>query len=102
MRSATVVAAAASVSALAAPAAFGGAYSDQVEAFNPTHYYRLDETTRGAVTDSATAPPALIHGTHEGQFPPAEVGSFGVPLPGFDDGNRAIFNGNAGGVNLGP
>jgi hypothetical protein len=74
-------------------------YPSAVLALNPTHYYRLDETVMGAVSDTGTGPlPAM----HEGSFPPAEVGAPGADMPGFDANNRAIFDNNAGGVRLGP
>jgi hypothetical protein len=100
MRIRTAFASAASFAILAASAARGGHYADTVRSFNPTHFYRLDETQNGQVTDIGTG--SLIHGMHEGQFPPGQVGTDGVPLPGFDASNRSILHGNAAGVNLGP
>jgi hypothetical protein len=113
--------------ALAAPTAHGDAYSDAVQALNPTHYYRLNETAIGAVTDVGSAP---INGTHEGNgvAAPTEVPLIGeitgypgvpgpdavykynpetmvlttIPLPGFDASNRALFSNNGLAVNLGP
>jgi Concanavalin A-like lectin/glucanases superfamily len=99
MRLSTAFTAAALVSLLAASAAHGGHYADTVRSFNPTHFYRLDETQQGQVTDAGTG--SLIHGTHEGAFPPGQVGVDGVPLPGFDANNRSMLHGNAAGVNLG-
>ncbi len=112
---------------LAAPTVRGDAYSDAVQALNPTHYYRLDETTIGTVTDIGSAP---IHGQHEGNglAAPDEVPLLGeitgypgvpgpnavykynpetmelttIPLPGFDASNRALFTNNGLAVNLGP
>jgi hypothetical protein len=109
---------------------FGDAYSDAVMALSPTHYYRLDETTIGTVTDIGTNP---IHGMHEGQgdmapnpIPPLPdsdpftgvgfVGAPGpdvvhkfdgatvteIPLPGFDAANRSLFANGGLAVNLGP
>jgi len=103
------------------------AYSDAVTALNPTHYYRLDETTLGAVIDTGSNP---INGMHEGDgvdasapTPPAlgdglgQVGVAGpdnvykydpdtavlttIPLPGFSPNNRAIFNNDSLAINLG-
>ena len=74
-------------------------YPSAVEALSPTHYYRLDEITMGAVSDTGTTP---IPAVHEGSFPPAEAGTPGPSLPGFAGNNRALFNNNAGGVRLGP
>jgi hypothetical protein len=110
-----------------APPVFGDAYSDAVTALNPTHYYRLDETTIGTVTDIGAAP---INGMHEGvgvdasaPTPPelgeglGQVGVAGpdnvykydpvtqilttIPLPGFSPANRALFNNDSLAVNLG-
>jgi hypothetical protein len=109
----------------------GDAYSDAVAALNPTHYYRLNETTIGTVTDTGSMP---IHGMHEGSgdmapnpIPPVAdaapdyigvgyVGAPGpdvvykfdgatvteIPLPGFDASNRSLFANGALAVNLGP
>jgi hypothetical protein len=85
---------------MAAAVARGGPYSDAVQALGPTHYYRLDETAVGQATDTGSGP--LIHGMHEGAYPPGEVGAEGVPLPGFDAGNRSVLANNTAGVNLGP
>ena len=74
-------------------------YPSAVQALNPTHYYRLDETAMGAVADTGTAP---IPAQHEGLFPPAEIGTTGPAVPGFDANNRALFDNDAGGVRLGP
>lgn len=82
--------------------AVGGAivdYPSAVAELNPTHYYRLNETAMGAVADIGSSP---LPGTHEGSFPPAEVAAEGPNLPGLDSTNKALFNNNAGGVNLGP
>jgi hypothetical protein len=111
--------------------AVGDAYSDAVVALNPTHYYRLDETTIGTVTDIGSSP---INGMHEGTgdmapnpIPPVAdvgpdylgvgyVGAPGpdvvhkfdgttvtqIPLPGFDAGNRSLFANGGLAVNLGP
>lgn len=104
----------------------GDAYSNAVQALNPTHYYRLDETVVGTVTDIGAFP---VNGTHEGDGVPASdpevqlgegVGQVGVPgpdnvykydpvtqilttipLPGFSPTNRAIFNNDSLAVNLG-
>jgi hypothetical protein len=100
MRFSKALTAAAWLCLLAAPAAHGGNYADTVRSFNPTHFYRLDETQNGQATDTGTG--TLIHGTHEGAFPPGQVGADGVPLAGFDASNRSILSGNAAGVNLGP
>ena len=100
MRFSTALTAAVWVFLLPAPAAHGGNYADTVRSFNPTHFYRLDETQNGQATDTGTG--TLIHGTHEGAFPPGQVGADGVPLAGFDASNRSILSGNAAGVNLGP
>jgi hypothetical protein len=106
--------------------ALADAYSDAVQALAPTHYYRLDETTVGAVTDIGSSP---INGTHEGIGVPASdperilqdgAGQAGVagpdnvykynpdtqvlttiPLPGFSATNRALFNNDSLAVNLG-
>ncbi len=73
-------------------------YPSAVQAMNPTHYYRLDETAMGAVSDTGTAPsPAQ----HEGSFPPAEVGGVGPAVSGFAAGNKALYNNDGGGVALG-
>jgi hypothetical protein len=108
----------------------GDAYSDAVNALNPTHYYRLDETSIGTVTDVGSSP---IHGMHEGTgdmapnpippLPEADpytgvgyVGAPGpdvvykfdgatvtqIPLPGFDANNRSLFANGGLAVNLGP
>lgn len=102
------------------------AYSDAVLALAPTHYYHLDETTVGTVTDVGAFP---INGTHEGVGVPASdperflqdgAGQTGVagpdnvykynpdtqvlttiPLPGFSPNNRALFNNDSLAVNLG-
>jgi hypothetical protein len=107
-------------------AARADAYSDAVQALSPTHYYRLDETTIGTVTDTGSNP---INGTHEGvgvdaSATPAELGDGNgqvgvagpdnvykfdpvtqeltiIPLPGFSPANRAIFNNDSLAVNLG-
>jgi hypothetical protein len=100
MRLSTAFTAAALISWFGTPVALGGNYADTVRSFNPTHFYRLDETQQGQATDTGTG--TLIHGMHEGQFPPGQVGVDGVPLPGFDASNRSILAGNAAGVNLGP
>lgn len=84
---------------LTAPAAIVD-YPSAVQALNPDHHYRLDETVMGTVADTGVGP--LIAGAHEGPFPPAEAGVAGPDLPGFDANNRALFDNNAGGVNLGP
>jgi hypothetical protein len=109
----------------------GDDYSDAVMALNPTHYYRLNETTIGTVTDTGSSP---INGTHEGtgDMPPnpvppvadvgpdymgtGYVGAPGpdivykfdgttvteIPLPGFDANNRSLFANGGLAVNLGP
>lgn len=97
VRFATVFGTAISAWMLSADAAIVD-YPSAVQALNPTHYYRLDETAMGAVADTGTAPSPAAH---EGSFPPAEVGAAGVPLPGFDGNNKALSNNDAGGVNLG-
>ena len=104
----------------------GDAYSDAVNALNPTHYYHLDEAVVGTVTDSGAFP---INGTHEGVGVNAadpeiqlgegagQVGVAGpdnvykydpvtqilttIPLPGFSPSNRALFNNDSLAVNLG-
>lgn len=104
----------------------GDAYSDAVNALNPTHYYHLDEAVVGTVTDSGAFP---INGTHEGIGVNAadpevllgegtgQVGVAGpdnvykydpvtqilttIPLPGFSPNNRALFNNDSLAVNLG-
>lgn len=99
MNKCAVAAAAASVWMLSASAAIVD-YPSAVSELNPTHYYRLNETAVGAVADIGSSP---TPGTHEGSFPPAEVAAEGPNLPGLDaSNNTALFNNNAGGVNLGP
>jgi hypothetical protein len=106
--------------------ALGDAYSDAVLALNPTHYYRLDETVIGTVTDIGSHP---IHGTHEGfgvnasdearevgdgagqvgvagpdnvyKYDPVTAILTTIPLPGFSPTNRAIFNNDSLAINLG-
>ena len=111
--------------------ALGDSYSDAVAALNPTHYYRLNETAIGTVTDIGSSP---INGVHEGNgdmapnpIPPVAdvgpdytgvgyVGAPGpdvvykfdgttvtqIPLPGFDASNRSLFANGGLAVNLGP
>jgi hypothetical protein len=75
-------------------------YPSAVQALSPNHYYRLNETVMGAVSDIGSTP---LPAAHEGSFPPAEVGVDGAPdLPGLTPGNRALFDNNFGGVRLGP
>lgn len=104
----------------------GDAYSDAVMALNPTHYYRLDETTIGTTTDTGAFP---INGTHEGigvnaaeperllgdgagqvgvagpdfvyKYDPVSTILTTIPLPGFSPSNRAMFNNDSLAVNLG-
>jgi len=71
-------------------------YPSAVQALSPTHYYRLDETVAGTVADNGSSPAPAAH---EGS---PSVGAPGVPLEGFPANNRALFDNNAGGVNLGP
>ena len=114
------------VLALTPAVTHGDAYSDAVNALNPTHYYHLDEAVVGTVTDSGAFP---INGTHEGVGLNAadpevllgdgtgQVGVAGpdnvykydpvtqilttIPLPGFSPTNRALFNNDSLAVNLG-
>lgn len=114
------------VEALAIRTVRSDAYSDAVQALSPTHYYRLDETTIGTVTDTGTSP---INGVHEGvgviataparevQDGSGQVGVAGpdkaykynpatqvlttIPLTGFSPDNRALFNNDSLAVNLG-
>ena len=95
VQSAAIFASALLVSVLSASAAIVD-YPSAVDALHPTHHYRLDETTFGAVTDTGTNPLAAMH---EGA---PEVGAPGVPLEGFGSTNYALFDNDAGGVNLGP
>jgi hypothetical protein len=111
---------------LTVPTARGDAYSDAVNALNPTHYYQLNETTIGTVTDTGSHP---INGTHEGvgvnaadpevflseglgqvgvagpdavyKYDPISTVLTTIPLPGFSPANRAIFNNDSLAVNLG-
>ena len=104
----------------------GDAYSDAVSALNPTHYYRLDETVIGTVTDIGSFP---VNGTHEGvgvnaadpevllgdlvgqvgvpgpdnvyKYDPTTAELTTIPLPGFSPNNRAIFNNDSLAINLG-
>jgi hypothetical protein len=126
-----LVAVAATAWAQCAESVRADAYSDAVLALNPTHYYRLNETAIGTVTDVGSSP---IHGTHEGNgdmppnpMPPVAdvapdymgtgyVGAPGpdivykfdgttvteIPLPGFDANNRSLFANGGLAVNLGP
>ncbi len=126
LKTAGLFAAGLGVCSLACATARGDAYSSAVMALNPTHYYQLNETTIGSVTDSGAFP---IAGTHEGVGSNAadpevflgdglgQVGVAGpdnvykydpvtailttIPLPGFSPSNRAIFNNDSLAVNLG-
>ena len=93
MKRSTILAAAASTWAASTAHA---SFSNAVLNLQPDHYYKLDETTPGVVTDFGTHP---INGMHEGT---PTVGADGVPLPGFDPANKALFCNELGGVNLGP
>jgi hypothetical protein len=75
-------------------------YPAAVIALTPDHYYRLDETSPGTVTDVGASP---IDGAHAGDFGAtgAVVGVEGVSLPGFSGGNKAFWAHGAGAVNLG-
>ncbi|RIK88918.1 MAG: hypothetical protein DCC67_00075 [Planctomycetota bacterium] len=101
-----------------------GDYAAAVTALNPTHYYRLDETSIGTVINTGSSG---LNGTHEGLgvgAPNTEpqvgdllgyAGSAGpdavykwdganlttIPLPGFNAGNKSLFTNNALAVNLG-
>jgi hypothetical protein len=75
-------------------------YPSAVQALAPNHYYRLDETAMGAVSDIGSSP---LPAAHEGLFPPAQAGVDGpLDLPGLTPGNRALFDNNTGGVRIGP
>jgi hypothetical protein len=91
-------------------------YADAVLSLDPTHYYRLNETNYGFVTDTGTNP---INGFHEGQdqfgdipavgdnlgfvgAPGPDVAADGTPLVGFDSENVSLFSNNALAVALGP
>jgi hypothetical protein len=100
----------------ATTSALGGAYSDAVLALSPTHYYRLNETTFGAVADTGTA---SITAKHEGVYdvngtaavgdnlgvlaaPGPNVDKNGNLYLGFDASNKSLFANNAPAVDLGP
>ena len=75
-------------------------YATELLSLNPDHYYQLNETTAGAVTDSGTNP---LSATHAGTFGVggAEVGVTGVTLPGFVANNKALSCNDMGGIQLG-
>ena len=95
VQSAVVFGCAFFVSILSASAAIVD-YPSAVDALNPTHHYRLDETVFGSVADTGVSP---LAGMHEGA---PEIGAPGVPLEGFGANNLALFDNNNGGVRLGP
>jgi hypothetical protein len=77
-------------------------YRSAVEALNPTHYWRLDETTGGAGTiavDSA----GDVDGTYAGNIGP-ELGELGVEGPEVNiaPGNVAFNANNMASVDIGP
>jgi hypothetical protein len=114
------------VCALACQSTRGDAYSSAVMGLKPTHYYRLNETVIGSVTDTGEYP---INGTHEGvgrnaaapqvllgagmgqvgvagpdkvyKYDPATAVLTTIPLLGFGGENRAMFNNDSLAVNLG-
>jgi hypothetical protein len=124
-RTSCLVVAVAGAWSISAQLGLADAYSDAVQALAPTHYYRLDETTIGTVTDIGSSP---INGTHEGTglvspnpepFPGDDIGFAGaagpdvvykwdgvslttIPLPGFAAANRSLFANGGLAVNLGP
>ena len=75
-------------------------YPAAVTALRPNHYYCLDETSVGTVTDIGTSP---INGAHAGDFGVGvgAVGVQGVTLPGFPGENKAFLANRAAAVNLG-
>jgi hypothetical protein len=75
-------------------------YPAAVTALGPNHYYRLDETAVGTVTDIGTS---RTNGAHAGDFGATGgvLGVQGVTLPGFSGENKALWANDAGAVNLG-
>ncbi|MBN1853589.1 MAG: hypothetical protein JW829_12730 [Pirellulales bacterium] len=85
--------------------AYSDDYSDAVNALNPAHYYRLNETVADTITptvaDTGSAP---LFGIHEGNWSGGSNAQVHVPgpnLPGFDASNGAILLHDAGAINLG-
>ncbi len=100
---------------LLAPANAGN-YSNAVLRLDPTHYYRLNETSDGEVIDVGTMP---TNAQHQGDFgdeddlfvgsgfavvgaPGPDVTWDGEALKGFEPDNVSLFTNNSGSVDLGP
>jgi hypothetical protein len=75
-------------------------YESAVLALNPTHYWRLNETTQGSAIDAVGG----LNGTHQGFFDTGlgEVGVPGPPVSGLEPGNLAFGANNFASVGLGP
>ncbi|MCA9189887.1 MAG: hypothetical protein KDA99_29890, partial [Planctomycetales bacterium] len=79
----------------------GNEYASAVMALNPTHYWRLNETTEGMAIDEK----GTLNGTHQGVFAPGFAGEVGVPgpdVPGLEIDNVAFGAFNAASIGLGP
>lgn len=78
-------------------------YESTVLSLNPSHYWKLNETTVNTVTPSVIDSAGSITGQHGGFFDPGE-GAAGVPGPPVDisPGNVAFFANNIASIDLGP
>ncbi len=79
-------------------------YEAAVLALNPTHYWRLNETTVDTSTATVVDSVGGLNGLHAGGFDPGEgeVGVDGPPVPGLSDDNVAFGANNWASVDLGP
>jgi hypothetical protein len=103
MRSAILPLAAALTVGMAGMGDFARAdYRTAVEALNPTHYWRLDETGGGAGTIAVNSTGG-VNGTYAGFFEPGE-GEIGVEGPPVNiaPGNLAFNANNFASVDIGP
>ncbi|MCA9258504.1 MAG: hypothetical protein KDA61_04860, partial [Planctomycetales bacterium] len=74
-------------------------YASTVLSLNPTHYWRLNETTEGSAIDEV----GTLNGTHQGFFGDGlgEIGAEGPGLPGLGEDNLAFGANNFASIGLG-
>lgn len=79
-------------------------YPAAVQALNPTHYWRLNETTVDTSMATVVDSVGNLNGTHAGDFGPSEgeVGVSGPPVAGLSEDNVAFGANNWASVDLGP